>query len=139
MTTTTTGQQINFSTFQFWEENAIQATTEETFQNAISKTADPMAQGAYRLTWYCEMQVVASAELNSRSNLRFQVDGTSKGNTTVDSDEWVACSGWDRYWATEGEQPVLTIDWRRDPGVGGDDTVQIRRLKLGLEQMDEAG
>lgn len=119
--------------FQFFESNPEQTTTLETFQSAFTRTAAPLEQGVYILTWYAEIRVVPVGPLNSTVNFRFQVDGTSKGNASTDSRLYVPVYGWDRFSGKDGQEPVLTIDYRRDPNIGGNDTVSIRRLKIGIE------
>lgn len=126
----------SFTTFRFEEENAAQTTTLETYQNAATLTpSDGLKKGVYRMSWTCEHRITASGPLNSRVQTRFQIDGTSKGNTASVSEQWEVHSGWDRYFANEGEKPSLTLDYRRDPAVGGNDTVEIRKVRLGIEYM----
>jgi len=120
--------------YQFWESNATQNTDLETWQNAISKRAAPMAAGSYRLSWYCELRMVVTTPPEGMADFRFTVDGNAKGNSVVYGDRWQAVSGWDRYRASEGERPRLELDFRRHGG--GDDSVDVRRLKLGIEFMD---
>lgn len=124
-----------FDTFQFWESNPFQSTALEAFQNAMTQQAQPMAAGPYVIDWYCEMRVVPVGPINSRGNLRFQIDGVSKGNSTVVTDEWIAMCGWDRFFAAEGATPTFTLDWRRDPALGGNDTIEIRKMKIGFQQV----
>ena len=120
--------------FRFKEENAVQTTTQETYQNAATLTPNVgLAAGVYRLSWTCEHRITPAGDLNSRVQTRFQVDGTSRGNTASVSTQWEVHSGWDRFFASEGDKPVLTLDYRRDPGVGGNDTVEIRKVRLGIE------
>lgn len=122
--------------FRFSEENGAQTTTLETYQNADTLTpVVGLKKGVYRLSWTCEHRITPSGALNSRVQTRFRVDGNTKSNTASVSEQWECHSGWDRYFANEGEKPSLTLDYRRDPAVGGDDTVEIRKVRLGIEYM----
>lgn len=122
--------------FQFWESNPAQSTLSEAWQNAISRTADPTGGGIYRLSWSLELRIVPVDALNGGAVARFMVDGSRKGDAYHRSVEWSAFSGWDRKIFTEGDTPLLEIDYRRDPTEGGNDNVEIRKLKLGVEYME---
>ncbi len=126
---------VTSPSFQFWESNPAKTTTQETYQESFSRTAAAMADGTYRLSWYFELRVTPNGGLNSNAQARFLVDGNVKGNANVETLQWHAFSGWDRYNATEGERPVLSLEYRRDPVEGGDDTIEIRKMKLGIELM----
>lgn len=134
----TTGQVAGTTLFQFWESNPAQQTALETWQEAMARTADKMGAGTYRLTWYFEMRVNPTGAVNSNAMGRFLVDGNVKGNANVIGVDYHAFSGWDRFVATEGQQPVLSLEYQRDPVEGGNDNVQIRKMKLGVERMSDA-
>jgi len=119
-------------TFQFWETGSAPDTTSTTYQEGMSQTAKPMNAGEYRLTWSCELKLTATDALDSKAFAQFSIDSDVKVQVSHDQDDWTAYSGWDRYNATEGETPVLAIHYRRS---GGDDTVSIRRMKIGIEYM----
>lgn len=123
------------TSFQFWEENPEETTTAETFQEVMARTAAAMSAGIYRLTWAFEMNVNVIGPLNSRGVGRFLVDGSVKNVVCQNQDMYCAYSGWDRYVAVEGETPELSIEIRRDPTLGGNDTIAIRKMKLGVEFM----
>ncbi len=133
----TTGQLVGVRRFQFWESNPAQSTDQETWQTALQRTADPMADGTYILSWYCEARVVTVGPLNSNVMIRFTVDGNVKGSADTARTEWHAFSGWDRFVATAGLAPVLALQWQRDPTEGGNDNVEVRKLKMGVERMVE--
>jgi hypothetical protein len=133
----TTGQIAGTPDYQFWESNPMQSTALETWQTAMSRTPDPMAAGTYKLTWYCEIRVNPVGPVNSDAAAQFVVGGSVKGSAYLTTgNDWHAFSGWDRYIATEGEQPVLALEYRRDPDTGGNDNIEIRKMKLGIERMD---
>ena len=122
--------------FQFWEANSAVTTTAQTWQQAMERTAAAMSAGVYILTWRFELRLNPTGPVNSKAAGRFSIDGNIKGNTVTVEDDWVSFSGWDRFVAAEGETPVLELEIRRDPTVGGNDTVEIRKMKLGVEYME---
>ena len=124
---------VTSQSFQFWESGPAQSTLSEAWQNAMSKTASPVAAGIYRLTWYFELRVVPVTTLDSAAVARFRVDSSRKGDAHHVTTEWSGFSGWDRIIFDEGETPTLEIDFRREPNQGGDDNVEIRKLKLGVD------
>lgn len=134
----TAGQTIKFDTFQMWESSAIQSTPLETWQGAFSRTALPLASGRYRVQWHWEMRLVATGPVNSKGAARFRIDASSKAiDHTVETD-WQTVSGWDRELGiVAGATPTFEIEFRRDPTVGGNDTVEIRRMKMSFERMGE--
>jgi len=123
------------SAFQFWESNPAQSTELETYQEAMSRTAAAVSGGVYRLSWYAELRLVVSTTKDSICEARFSVDGVVKGNVCTDTINWHAVSGWERHVMVIGDTPVLALNFRRDPVPGGDDTVEIRKMKLGIERM----
>ena len=118
---------------QFWESNGAQSTASDTLVEKLSRTASALKAGTYRLTWYFELKVTRVGPLDSNCMAEFQVDGVTKGSAEHATVGWSAFSGWDRYVATEGETIVLSFDIKRD---GGNDTVQIRKMKLGIEKFN---
>lgn len=121
--------------FQFFESNPIQNILTEVWTNAMVSAAQPTQAGIYRLSWYCELRVVPNVALDSGVVARFMVDGSRKGDAYHRSVEWAGFSGWDRKVYGVGDVPLLEIDFRRDPNEGGDDNVEIRKLKMGIEFM----
>ncbi len=143
MTQSTSGQELQTVAFQFWETNPAQPTSSEAWQNGLSKTALPVAVGIYRITWSFELRVVLNGALNSGAVARFRLNGSRKGDayyrpaarTGETETEWCGFPGWDRIVFAEGDTPLLEIDWRRDPVEGGNDSIEIRKLKMGIEFM----
>lgn len=123
------------STFQFFESNPAQSTVLQTWQTALTRTLVPVTGGIYRLFWSLELRVVVNVALNSGAVARFSVDSNVKANVHHRSMEWTAFSGWDRMVFVSGQAPVLDLEFRRDPTEGGDDTIEIRKLKMGLVGM----
>lgn len=126
-----------FSGFSFWEDSTLQTTTLETFQVAMARTSKELRRGPHILTWSFEMRVVPTGALNSAGQARFRLDSTTKGSLWQPIDEWNVFSGWDRQHYNEGDQALLEIEFRRNPGVGGNDTIEVRKMKLGIESKSE--
>lgn len=122
-------------TFQFFETNPIQTTTAQTMQTALTNTLPGLQAGVYRMSWYCEIRLDPAGAQDSRGNVEFDIDGAVKGSSSNGTNDWVSCGGWDKYNPADDEAPVLTIKFRRDAGVGGTGTIQIRKLKMGFEFM----
>lgn len=133
---TTTGELVGTLAWQKWENNAAQSTSAETWQSAISRTASPVAEGIYKFSWYFELRIVATGPLNSKGAARFSLDAVVKGNFVHADEEWSGFSGWDYVSnLVVGSTPVLAVEWRRDPTVGGNDSIEIRKVKIALERM----
>jgi len=124
-------------TWQKWESAAQQNTTLETWVSAIQQTAAALSEGTYRIAWYMEVRLTPVAQLNSRAAARFSFGGSVKSTGFSDVDEWVPISGWDFIQAAEGDTPVVEIEFRRDPAVGGNDTIDARKFKMSTELMEE--
>ena len=121
--------------YQMWEANPAQQVTAETYQEAMARTAAPLAPGTYRLAWYLEGRMAATGPLNSNGEVEVRLDGSVKGSISIHREQWDGSSGWDRVIVQSGAQPVLSIHVRRDPAEGGNDTVEVRKLKLSYEAM----
>jgi hypothetical protein len=133
----TSGETVGTPAWQKWESNAIQSTIAEAWQNALQRTSDPVAAGTYKFSWYCELRLVLTGPANSQGNVRFRVDGTARGFSHTLNDGWMACCGWDFAVLAAGAQPVLDIEFERDSTLGGNDSVEVRRLKMAVELMPE--
>ena len=132
----TSGETVGTPAWQKWESNASQSTALETWQTAITRTGDPVIAAVYKMSWYFELRVVPVGPLNSRGEGRFSIDGTVKGNVVEPGEEWCAFSGWDYVnTLSAGDEPVLAVEWRRDHVLGGNDNIEIRKVKMALEQM----
>jgi len=122
--------------WQKWENNAAQQTLVEAWQTAFQRTALKVAGGQYKLSWSFSMRLVASGALDSKAQARFLLDGSPLGINVHDDTEWQRFSGWDFRPFTEGDTPVLTMEFQRDPTLGGNDTVEIRRIKMALQRIE---
>lgn len=119
--------------FRFKEANTAQTTLLQAWQNALTLTPTlGLAEGIYIVSWTAEMRVTPVGPLNSRTQIRMEIDGNTKGNSGTVDQYWVCHSGWDRYAADEGDKPVITLDFRRDATVGGNDTAEVRKVRLGV-------
>lgn len=131
----TTGDEALFTNFQFWEENVAVPTSSEAWQTVIAETALPLAAGIYRITYNFELRVVPNVTQNSGAVARVRVNSSRKADAYYHGTEWCAFSGWDRIIYATGDTPLLEIDFRRDPVEGGNDSIEIRKMKLGIEWM----
>jgi hypothetical protein len=89
----------------------------------------------YRFTWYCEINLSPSGPVNSKTMVQFSLDGSLKGSASTIETEWQAVSGWEFQLLAEGATPTLLLEIQRDPSTGGNDTAQIRKMKMSLERM----
>ncbi len=120
---------------QMFESNTTVTTGQETLQTAMSRTVAPLEAGAYRVQWAFEARVDPAAALDSRGLFNMSVDGSGVALNYVTLEDWQFFSGWDRYVAVDGGEPVLLLQFRRDPGVGGDDDIAVRRMKMSIEKL----
>jgi len=123
--------------FRMFESVAIQSTSLQTYQVALSQTpATPLSGGAYRIAWYCEMRVVPSGPLNSQGQARMRFNTDLLGVSVMVSEEWTAFSGWARKAGLpDGATPTLELSFRREPTLGGNDAIEIRELRMSFEKM----
>lgn len=122
---------------QRWAKQIQQTTDLETWQNAIQRTSQPLEHGAYRFAWNLELQVIQTGpQLDSKALARISIttgDTTWVGYCATTETEWVSFSGWDVCDFNCGAEPVVQIEYRRDPTMGGNDSVGIRRARLLIE------
>lgn len=121
------------SKYQIWESNPDQTTLLQTWQTAFSRQSDPLKQGPYILRWYAEIRVNPVGPIDSRAAVQFRIDTDVKGSSINDANRFIPFSGWDRFIAVAGSEPTLDIQYRRDPGVGGNDEIVIRKLKMSIQ------
>jgi len=121
--------------FQFWEINASGSTVSQAWQNAISKTSVPLKAGVYKISWSLELRVAPIGPENSGAVARVRVNSSRKKDYYHPHNKWSGFGDWDRIIFKEGDTPLIEIDWRRDPDEGGNDKIEIRKLKLGIEFM----
>jgi len=123
--------------WQKWEDGGSQGTTSENWTTAMQRTAMAVSGGTYRISWNYELRIVATGAVNSKAASRVKVDGSIKGFFFAADEEWIGYSGWDFKKFTAGETPQILIEFRRDPTVGGNDTIEIKRVKISIELMPE--
>jgi len=123
--------------FRMWKNDAVQSTALETYQSALLRTpVTALAPGAYRVQWYWETRIVVTGPLNSRCQTRMVYNGTVVGQCSCGTEGWMSMSGWDRIvGVAEGLLPTFEVEFRRDPVVGGNDTCEIRRVRMSFEKM----
>lgn len=122
-----------FGEFQFFESNASQVISVQPYQDVFVATTLALQKGIYIITWNAECRVVPTGALNSACRGRIKIDGNNKGLFSWQHEQWQTHSGWDRQRFDEGQVIDLTMQFSRDPDVGGNDDVEIRRMKFGIE------
>jgi hypothetical protein len=133
-----------FQRWQRWASQKSQSTSSEEWTNAIQRTSEPLLDGYYKVSWNAEVRVVkVGGQLTSKGSVRFSVDDetgppppTYVGISNTMVDDWVSFSGWDIHEFHLGATPILQIEFRRDPTIGGDDSIEIRRARMALEYVD---
>lgn len=119
-------------TFQFVEDASEQQMSSQTFQTALALTTSPMQEGTYIAFYQSEVRVVAVSALDSAAQVRYQFNGSGKALSVQLLDDWVVVAAWDKIVLQSGDTPTFTVQWRRHPTTGGDDTIAIRKTKIGL-------
>lgn len=125
---------VTLLAYRYWESAAVQSTPSGSWQEAFSKVATPTTQGEYLISWYAEMRVIPGLAA-SAGEAQLRVDGSVRSSAYCVTEAWTGFSGWDRMFMGEGDTPTLDIRYRRAPELGGDGTIEIRRLKMGMEFM----
>ena len=120
------------SKFQMWESSPVKLTALTTYQSAMSRTAQALVAGTYRVQWYWEMRLVTTGPQDSKAQARFQFGGVVKCNHSTIEEDWQAVSGWDRVEnVADGDTPTFDIEYRATPA--GNDSAEIRRMKMSFE------
>jgi len=122
---------------QFWEDDSLDTDTTEAWVTVMSRTANPLKGGRYKVTWQCELRLDRVGPLDSRSTAQLLINNGAGdievGQASHDGGAFDTKGGVDLFVAKEGDAPVLKIRFRRAPAPGGDDTAEIRRKKLSIE------
>jgi len=119
------------------ENNAVQTKGAGAFLTVLRLDCKPLARGRYRVAWNCEARLQAGN--TSIPKIRIQeVSGPEIGEFTFhgSDDNWDGRAGWDFRQYAESETPSFIMQVRRVAAVGTD-TVEVRRLKLSLELMND--
>lgn len=123
------------------EANAVQTKAGGAFLTVLTLDCKALAQGRYRVAWNCEARLEDGA-VTSIPKIRVveapAATGPELGEFTFhDSDDnWDGRSGWDFRQYAESDTPSFLIQVRRIAGIGTD-TVEVRRLKLSIELMND--
>jgi len=120
------------------EDNAVQTKAAGAYLTVLTLACKPLAQGRYRVAWNCEARLQAGN--TSIPKIRVEdVDAIQEiGEYTFhgSDDNWDGRAGWDFRQYDEGATPSFIIQVRRVAAVGTD-TVEVRRLKLSIELMND--
>ncbi len=117
------------------EANAIQTKSGGGFTTFLTLNCRPLARGRYRIQWNAEARLLSGNV--SIPKIRARLDTVQIGINVwkLPDQEWQGWSGWDFTFFPAGAEPVIDLQTRR---MGGTNTVEMRRLKLSIELMDEA-
>jgi hypothetical protein len=122
-------------TWQKREENSIQTKGAGTWEEFLQLKAKPVATGKYRIQWYAQVRMPTAGSTQPRLRVRYDDTSTLGAKCFKGADnEWDETSGWDFKTLIEGEKPKITIECK---GQGGSETIELRRLKLSIELMEE--
>jgi len=121
-------------TWQKAEANAVQTKNGGPFTTFLELNARPLGRGRYRIAWNSEARLAAGAVSIPKMRVVLNGDIIGIGCFQPASDEWDSRAGWDFARFAAAAEPVIEIQFRRE---GGGNTVQMRRLKLSIELMDE--
>lgn len=123
------------SEYRAYESNPAQTNATTEFSTAVTETTPALREGAYIFTWQCQMELIeVGGSINSRGIVQFQVDGNTENTSSWNQDAPHTLSGSARVIAREGDTYVIRLRYRRDPDLGGDDTVQVSKLKMNYER-----
>jgi len=116
------------------ENNAIQTKTGAGFDEILKLNTRPIVAGKYRIQWNAEARLQSGN--TSVPKIRVTVGGVQRGLNSFKSpdQDWSGWSGWDFQSFNEGDTPEILMEVQRN---GGTDTVEVRRLKLSIELMEE--
>ncbi len=116
------------------EANAPQTKSGGGFDTFLELACRPLGRGRYRIQWNAEARLLSGNV--SIPKIRVRLDGTQIGINVwkLPDQEWQGWSGWDFTFFPEAAEPIIDIQVRR---MGGTNAVEMRRLKLSIELMDE--
>jgi len=122
------------------EFNAVQTKNGGAFLTVLTLVCKPLAQGRYRVAWNCEARLQAG--VGTLPKIRVVEAPASTGPEVGEytfhgaDDNWDGRAGWDFRQYDEAATPSFLIQVRRVAG-SGTDTVEVRRLKLSIEIMND--
>lgn len=123
------------------EFNAVQTKGPGAFLTVLTLDCKPLAMGKYRVMWNCEARLEDGAT-TSIPKIRVVEAPANTGDEVGEytfhgaDDNWDGRSGWDFRQYDEAATPSFLIQVRRVAAVGTD-TVEVRRLKLSIELMND--
>jgi len=122
------------------ENNAVQTKGAGAFLTVLTLACKPLAMGRYRVQWNMEARLQAG---NTSIPKMRVVDGPAQTGQEIGEftfhgadDNWDGSSGWDFRQYDEAATPTFIIQVRRVAGQGTD-TVEVRRLKMSIELMND--
>jgi len=121
--------------FQYLADESTQTTTQETWQSALSDTTAPLLNGIYFVSYNIDLRVDPFISLASASVSRISLDSTVISEVYHHGAAWGMYSGWTRVIVNEGQTVDVDVDWRRDPGLGGGDTAEVKNIRIGFARI----
>jgi len=124
--------------WQKTEHNAVQTKGAGAFSTVLTLVCKPLAQGRYRIAWNMEARLQSGVDTLPKLRVE-DVDAAQElAESTFHgaTDNWDSRSGWDFRQYAEGATPTFIIQVRRVAGTGTN-TVEVRRLKLSIEIMND--
>ena len=123
------------SEYKSYESNPAQTNGTTSFIVAITQTTPALREGSYIFGWQCQMELIeVGGAINSRGIVQFQIDGNTENTSSWFQDAPHTLSGSTRVIVQEGDTFTITLRYRRDPDLGGDDTIQVSKLKMDYER-----
>lgn len=116
--------------YQFLESNPAQSTVSDTYIEALAFTPLPLQAGNYIVSYSIEIRIVPTGAVNGVGQARFRIGAANRGTFAWYHEEWNQFAGWDKITAVAGREPDLELQIRR---LGGNDTIEYRRMKIGIE------
>ena len=118
---------------QYWEDDDLGSDVLEAWVTVMTQTTAPLSAGRYRVEWQAELRLNRVGPIDSRAIAQLLIDGTDVSQGSHDGGAFDTKGGHDYITVKEGDAPVLDIRFRRAPTPGGNDTAEIRRIKLSIE------
>lgn len=122
------------------ENNAVQTKAGGGFVTVLRLDCKPLAKGRYRVAWNCEARLQAGSTSIPRIRVKQApaASGPELGEETFKTADqnWDGRAGWDFRQYAESATPSFIIQVRRVQAVGSD-IVEVRRLKLSIELMND--
>jgi hypothetical protein len=135
MTQSTTGKPLDFAEFQRDVSAAETQRTQDTWLKKAGRTFKRVEAGAYQITYNAQIYAVSGQQ--SWCQVKLDVDGSTLCRDRSNTGETVAKQSNGIVYKTyaAGDQPVISLDFRRQGGTG---TIAIRRANVGIVKVEDS-